>query len=302
MAKLVFKIQDGKDMEYLLTTAETTLGRREENDIVINNTWISGRHAMFSLGDDGLYEVKDLGSSNGTFVNGVRVESHKLRDGDAVSFGQLDTQFVDEAHPKPALVAVPKPDVPKPSPVLKSSNPAPSNGSPKKPADHPEPTPRPMVKSLQTGDQATRVIPNPGSQSGVATMEPPKRSVAAATIERPAPAAEASSPGKAIAAETAQAAEQLKAMQAQLAELRQQSEQAQKNEEARRRQVEADLKAKAQELAAMEVIVLAVQALVLCKLSQISQRNSPIQAPLVSGDLLGARHPVFFSLRRQERP
>ena len=252
MAKLVFKIQDGKDMEYLLTTAETTLGRREDNEIVINNTWISGRHAMFSLGKDGLYEVKDLGSSNGTFVNGVRVESQKLRDGDAVSFGQLDTLFVDEGHPKLPVAVAPKPAVPEPSPVLKITPSTMSNGSAQQQAEPNELGQSPSVKSPTGGDQATRVVPSPGSQSGVATLEPPKRSAVAATLERPAPAADASNLSKVPAAEIAQAAEQLKVMQAQLVELRQQAEQEQKTDEARRTQVETDLKAKAQELTAME--------------------------------------------------
>ena len=134
MAKLVFKIRDGEDMEYPLTAESTTLGRNESNDIVINNSWISSRHAIFKKGADGVYELTDLGSSNGTFVNGEKVEGVKLKDGDAVSFGQLDTIFENKpkqpaASPTPAKPSAepstPKPTVVKPSMVVPQSVPAP---------------------------------------------------------------------------------------------------------------------------------------------------------------------------------
>jgi pSer/pThr/pTyr-binding forkhead associated (FHA) protein len=49
------------------------IGRDNTNDVIINEPGVSRNHAIISLLDNGTYEVKDLGSSNGTFVNGQRI-------------------------------------------------------------------------------------------------------------------------------------------------------------------------------------------------------------------------------------
>lgn len=67
-----------------LTQSVTNLGRREDNDIVINNRKVSRRHAQIRLSDD-RYTIFDLQSSGGTFVNGHRVHQSSLRPGDVIS-------------------------------------------------------------------------------------------------------------------------------------------------------------------------------------------------------------------------
>ena len=246
MAKLVFNIQDGKDMEYLLTTAETTLGRREENDIVINNTWISSRHAMIRLGDDGIYEVKDLGSSNGTFVNGVRVEQEKLRDGDVVSFGQLETSFFEDQRrtlPKAAVAMVSK--------VSKSEVPSnTANGAGKSDPMSVESSKRASAKSVRAAENVAGRASTSGPEASVATLASPKRDgVGAVSLERLVSSTEAP------VNQVVHAEAQFKALQEQLGDLRKQMESAQKSEEVRRVQAETSLKSKLEELATMEAAV-----------------------------------------------
>jgi hypothetical protein len=72
-----------------------TIGRTQENDILMNDFAISRSHAIVELrGED--YYLKDLGSSNGTYVNGKLIEDRGtlLRDGDAVRFARYDFIFL----------------------------------------------------------------------------------------------------------------------------------------------------------------------------------------------------------------
>ena len=63
------------------------IGRRESSDIVLRFPNVSGTHCELSL-IDGRWVVKDLGSSNGTKINGTRVTEGRLDPGDKVSIGR----------------------------------------------------------------------------------------------------------------------------------------------------------------------------------------------------------------------
>lgn len=65
----------------------TTLGRAPDNDIVVDDLEVSRHHAEIKVTSDGRLEITDLGSHNGTFVNGVRVEKATLEDFDLVTVG-----------------------------------------------------------------------------------------------------------------------------------------------------------------------------------------------------------------------
>ncbi len=93
MPKLVFKLSDTQSLDFPLAGDHVRLGRNAANDIVIDNSWISSFHAEFRLSPDGMTEVRDLHSSNGTSVNGRRIESARLSPGDTVVFGQLEATF-----------------------------------------------------------------------------------------------------------------------------------------------------------------------------------------------------------------
>ncbi|RMG38669.1 MAG: FHA domain-containing protein [Planctomycetota bacterium] len=66
---------------------EATVGRAAQNDIRLRDTEVSRRHARVCR-RDGAFVIEDLQSSNGTYVNGVRVQRQELRDGDEIQLGR----------------------------------------------------------------------------------------------------------------------------------------------------------------------------------------------------------------------
>jgi len=86
--RLVMRSGPSVGKVYPLDKNEIFVGRDLNNDIVINDPEISRRHArMFSQGTG--YVLEDLGSTNGSFVNGQRLMGpHNLRPGDVVTFGE----------------------------------------------------------------------------------------------------------------------------------------------------------------------------------------------------------------------
>src|SRR3954453_8855972 len=66
---------------------EVVLGRASDTDITLHDANVSRRHAALRARGDGTAEVRDLGSANGTFVNGDRVESAVLRGGEQLQLG-----------------------------------------------------------------------------------------------------------------------------------------------------------------------------------------------------------------------
>jgi hypothetical protein len=70
----------------------TTIGRTRQNNVQLDSGSVSRRHAQISLTENG-YVVRDLGSENGTYVNGDRITEHPLADGDHVQFGALRFSF-----------------------------------------------------------------------------------------------------------------------------------------------------------------------------------------------------------------
>lgn len=70
----------------------TTLGRSSDNDIRVADTLASRRHARIDL-QDGVFVLTDLGSVNGTSVNGRRIQQQPLRDGDEIRIGNSQLRF-----------------------------------------------------------------------------------------------------------------------------------------------------------------------------------------------------------------
>jgi hypothetical protein len=86
----------------------TRVGRSRDADIRINDRRISSDHAVIAW-NKGLWEVKDLGSRNGTVVDGRRVEPGSrviLRTGSSLRFGSPDLEWVLESDDEPDVVAV----------------------------------------------------------------------------------------------------------------------------------------------------------------------------------------------------
>lgn len=86
-----------------------TLGRDSGNSIAINDAEISRRHARLSF-QGGKYVLEDLGSTNGTFVNGQRIGGpHVLKPNDVISFGdQISLSFESVSFDPGATVASPR--------------------------------------------------------------------------------------------------------------------------------------------------------------------------------------------------
>lgn len=72
---------------FLLDDAEVSSGRHPDSDIFLDDVTVSRRHAVFTRTETG-YDVKDVGSLNGTYVNRRSVESASLRNGDEVQIGK----------------------------------------------------------------------------------------------------------------------------------------------------------------------------------------------------------------------
>ena len=75
-----------------LLKAELLIGRRESADIVLRFPNVSGRHCELAV-VDGYWTVKDLGSSNGTKVNGARVTEQRLEPGDKLSIARHEFEI-----------------------------------------------------------------------------------------------------------------------------------------------------------------------------------------------------------------
>jgi len=65
------------------------IGRNAGNDVVLSDPFVSGKHACIIQNDDGSYSISDLGSRNGTFVNGYRITQSALNYNDIVKLGEF---------------------------------------------------------------------------------------------------------------------------------------------------------------------------------------------------------------------
>jgi hypothetical protein len=86
-ANFIVKGPNGQEKAYPMVTAVVTIGRSDRCDIAVKDASMSGRHAEISR-IDGEIRVKDLGSANGIWLNGERVEEVELFDGDVLRCGQ----------------------------------------------------------------------------------------------------------------------------------------------------------------------------------------------------------------------
>jgi len=87
VSKLVLFLADGTTLDVPLKRERMTIGRRADNDICLPNLAVSGEHAaVVTILADSFLE--DLGSTNGTLVNGVPIAKHILREGDQIDIGR----------------------------------------------------------------------------------------------------------------------------------------------------------------------------------------------------------------------
>ena len=96
MAKLILSMDNLVLKEIALAKERTTIGRKPHNDIQIDNLAVSGEHAVIvTILQDSFLE--DLGSTNGTVVNGQPIKKHFLQNNDIIELGKYKLKYVNEA-------------------------------------------------------------------------------------------------------------------------------------------------------------------------------------------------------------
>lgn len=96
MAKLVLSLNGATVHEYALDQEIMTIGRKSDNDIHIDNLAVSGHHAkILTILNDSF--IEDLGSTNGTYVNGNKVSRHALQPGEVIVIGTHEIKYINEA-------------------------------------------------------------------------------------------------------------------------------------------------------------------------------------------------------------
>lgn len=101
MEVVLVMFKDDERREFPLGVAKTIIGRRQDCHLRIPTRDVSRRHCEISY-DDREVVVRDLGSSNGTFVNGKRIAETKLKPGDRLSIGPVT--FVVQINGEPATI------------------------------------------------------------------------------------------------------------------------------------------------------------------------------------------------------
>ena len=99
MPQLQVSLPDSGDNTHDLSESLITIGRISENALQIEDISVSSRHAQLTLDDSGDYILRDLGSTNGTELNGKELApetDHKLQNGDKVRFGKIEAQYKSE--------------------------------------------------------------------------------------------------------------------------------------------------------------------------------------------------------------
>lgn len=158
MAKLILSMETTMLKEIPLNKERTTIGRKPHNDIQIDNLAISGEHAVvITILNDSFLE--DLGSTNGTFVNGQSVKKHFLQNGDTIELGKYRLKFVSELPQQTNAADFEKTMILRP-------------GAAKPPAPPPAATPPAPPPATPAGVPAAHTTTSPGMPPAATTASP----------------------------------------------------------------------------------------------------------------------------------
>ncbi|MFZ6750016.1 FHA domain-containing protein [Undibacterium sp. Ren11W] len=112
MAKIIVTLNGLEKYDVNLLKPRFSIGRRPENDLVLDQATISGHHAAIDRTSIGIF-VLDLGSTNGTLVNGQPITKHLLQHEDVIEVGKYRLKFQhgqnNSYEPQAALSSVPLP-------------------------------------------------------------------------------------------------------------------------------------------------------------------------------------------------
>jgi len=207
MAKLILSVDGQVLKEYPLSKERTLIGRKAHNDIQIDNLAVSGEHAaIITILNDSF--IEDLGSTNGTMVNGKPVKKHFLQNNDVVEIGKHKLKYFNDAptaataadfektmiirNPAKAAPPPPKPEAgpgdtqtnlkpvtaeaPKPAqapaPAASATTTSPPEPAPAKPVAPPPPPPPPEPKPMAAPPAAAAApAPPPRAADGTPLRE-----------------------------------------------------------------------------------------------------------------------------------
>lgn len=99
MPQLIASVQGVEIKHLYLHKDRTSLGRNPDNDIVLDNKVVSGRHCAFDLRGIAEVYIEDLHSTNGTYVNDHMVKSRTLlHDGDVIAIGHFRIRYLQASE------------------------------------------------------------------------------------------------------------------------------------------------------------------------------------------------------------
>ena len=120
MPQLIVTVEGVEVKHVYLAKDRTTLGRGPDNDIVLQNPAVSTRHCVFELKGLADVFVEDVGSTNGTFVNNVRVKRKQLEDEDVIAISSFRIRYLSATEESgfgatAAMTLGPTPNLPPPA-------------------------------------------------------------------------------------------------------------------------------------------------------------------------------------------
>lgn len=168
MAKLIMSLDGMVIREIPLNKERITIGRKPHNDIQIENLAVSGEHAcIVTILNDSFLE--DLGSTNGTLVNGNLIKKHILQNHDVIEIGKYKLKYVTEgpavaqgaAEDFEKTMVLNRPAIERAAPSAAAARPEPAPTPQPRPAA--APTPAPAGATSPVGIGAIQILSGPGA-------------------------------------------------------------------------------------------------------------------------------------------
>src|SRR3990167_2509944 len=95
MPRVILKFEAAVIKEHPMITSTLTIGRKPDNDLVINHPAVSGSHCRIILHGD-TYFVEDLNSTNGTLVNDKKIIKSGIHNNDVITVAKHTITFIDD--------------------------------------------------------------------------------------------------------------------------------------------------------------------------------------------------------------
>ena len=144
MPKVILKFEAAVIKEFPMLSGTLTIGRKPENDLVINHPAISGHHCRITLQGD-TYFIEDMNSTNGTLVNDKKIIKAGIHHNDVITIAKHTVIFIDDRTNRPEakgeVISVPISAPPPAAPIAQAQIPA-------APAQVQTASPPPLLKNV----------------------------------------------------------------------------------------------------------------------------------------------------------